>query len=80
VGEQRVGNGFQAGTAVGHGAAEIDGIPEDHGGHHQVESGSPILLVFERPVADFALPMKEQRPRQGVTGLALVQAGIRAAA
>lgn len=44
------------------GAGEIDGVPENDGGDHEIEAGSPVALVFESPIRDFAEPMKEHNP------------------
>ncbi len=80
VDEQRVGDLFLASAAVGDGSAEVDSVPENHGGHNQIEPRGAIALVFQGPIADFPLVMKKQRPSQGVAHLALAQSGIRAAA
>src|SRR3954453_6889589 len=57
----------------GDGALEIARVPEDDRGHQQVQAGGAVLLVLVRPVADFAEPVKEDRARQTVAGLALVE-------
>jgi hypothetical protein len=61
----------------GHGATEIDGIPEDHGRDGEVEAGSPISLIFEGAVTDFAEAMKEYRPGERVASLTFVESGAR---
>ena len=76
VGEQIVADGLAPGAQFGCGAAEIDGVPQDHGGDGEIEAGRPVFLIFEGPVADFAEAMKEHRPGERVARLALVEAGV----
>src|SRR3954453_5906494 len=57
----------------GDGAFEIPRIPEDNRGDQQVEAGGAMLLVLVGAVADLAQPMDEDRPREAVAGLALVE-------
>ena len=57
----------------GDGALEISRVPQDDCGDEQVEAGGAVLLVLVGAVADFAEPMDEDRPRQAVAGLALVE-------
>ena len=62
-----------------HGTLQIDGIPQHDSGHHQIEARRAIALLFETAIANFTEPVKKYCPRQGVTGLTLVQSGLRAA-
>src|SRR3954447_8000619 len=57
----------------GDGASEIPRIPEDNRGDQQVEAGGAMLLVLVGAVADYAQPMDEDRPREAVAGVALVE-------
>ena len=45
--EQLVADGFATGAQLVHGAAEINGVPEDHCGNGEVETGSSVSLIFE---------------------------------
>ena len=57
----------------GDGTLEIAGVPQDDGGHDEVEAGGAMLLVFVGPIANFPETMDEYRPGQAVTGLTLVE-------
>ena len=58
-------------------ATEIDGVPEDDSRDGEIEARSPVSLIFEGAVTDFAETVKEHRPGERVARLALVEAGIR---
>ena len=62
-----------------HGPFQVDRVPQHDGGHHPIEAAGAIALVLEAAVADFAQPVHEHGAGQRVPGLALVQAGLRAA-
>ncbi len=36
-----------------HSASQIDRVPQDDGGGHQVQSTGPVTLIFKRAVTDF---------------------------
>ena len=74
--EQIVTDQFSIGPQFGNGVAEIDRIPEDDGGDDEIEARSPVELIFEGAVADFAKAMKEYRPGKRVACLSLVEAGV----
>jgi hypothetical protein len=76
VGEQIVADGLAPGVQLIDGAAELDGVPEDHGGDSEIEVGRPVSLIFESVVADFAETMKEDPPGERVARLAFVEAGV----
>ena len=59
------------------GAAEIDSIPEGDGRDGEIEPGSPVSLIFEGAVTDFAEAVKEHGPGEGVFRFALVEPGMR---
>lgn len=48
-------------------------FPEDDRRDHKVKAAGAMLLVFIRPVSDFAQPVEEHRAGEGITRLALVQ-------
>ena len=74
--EQIVTDPFAIGAQFGNGMAEIDRIPKDDRRDDEIETRSAVALIFERPVADFAKAMKGP-PRERVTRLSLVEAGVR---
>ena len=80
VGDELIGNGFAAGTQLVDGASEIDGVLENDGGDREIEARSAVALILESPIADFAEAMKEHGPLESVVRLALVEAGVGAAA
>ena len=55
---------------------EIDGVPQNDSGGHQIESAGSITLLLESAVADFAKPVEEHGPGQRVPRLTLVQPGM----
>lgn len=55
-------------------------VPQHDGGHYQIEAAGPVALLLNAPIPDFAEAVKEHRPGQGVTRLALVQPSMHAAA
>ena len=70
--QQMIGDVFDLAQG-GDGALQISGVPEDDRGDDKIEAGGAVLLVFVGAVADFAEPMDEDRARQAVAGLALVE-------
>ena len=77
MGKQNIADNLTLSAQLVNGAPEIDGVPEDDGRNGEIEPGSPIPLIFESAVADFAEAMKEHRPGERVARLALVETGIR---
>jgi hypothetical protein len=62
------------------GTGQVNGVPQDDGADHKVETGSTESLALEGAVADFAALVEEDCPGQLVAGLALVQPGPAAVA
>ena len=77
MGKQKIADNLTLSAQFGNGAPEIDGVPEDDGRYGEIEAGSPVPLVLKSPVTDFTKAMKEHRSGERVTGLALVEPGIR---
>ena len=75
--EQIVTDPFPVGTQFGYGVAEVDRIPKDDGSDDEIETGSTVALIFERPVADCTKAMKEHCPGERVARLALIEASVR---
>ncbi len=65
MGEQGVVDDLALGAQLIDGAAEIDGIPEGDGRDGEIEPGSPVSLIFEGAVTDFAEAVKEHGPGEG---------------
>ena len=59
---------------------QVDRVPQDDGGHHQVEAARAVALVLEAAVAEFPEPVQKHGAGQRVPGLALVQTDLHAAA
>lgn len=59
---------------LGESRFEIERVPVDDGVDEQVQSGRSVELALEGSVAQFSETVEEQRPGQGVLGLALVEA------
>ena len=59
---------------------EIAGVPQDDGGHKEIEAGGAIGLVLEPPVAQLAKLVEEERTGERVARLALVKASLGAPA
>ena len=74
--QQAIGQLFALGPQLGHGAAQVDGVPEDDGRDRQIQARRPVALVFEGAVPDLALAMEKQRAGQRVAGLAFIEAGV----
>jgi hypothetical protein len=55
---------------------EVLGVPVDDDGGQQVQPCHTVVLTFDGPIADFALPPDAQGVFQGVMGLALVEANL----
>lgn len=67
-----------AGTPVAQfpdGLVYADGVPQRDGGADEVEATSPIHLVLVGAVAHLAEAVEEDRPREDVASLALVEPG-----
>ena len=77
MGKQIIADNLALGAQFGDGATEIDGVPEDDSGDGEIEARSPVSLIFEGAVTDFAETMKEHRPGERVARLALVESGVR---
>ncbi len=75
--EKIVTDPFSIGAQFSNGVAEIDCIPKDDGRDDEIKARSPIALIFEGPVADFAKAMKEYRPGERVARLSPVEASVR---
>ena len=59
---------------------QIDRVPEHDGRRHQIQAAGAVALVLEAPVAHLAQAIEEHGPGQGVSGLALVEPSLDAAA
>ena len=75
MGKQIVGDVFPFGSQRVDGFFEIDSVPQNDGGDHQVEAPGAVALIFVGAVADFAESMETDGPGQGVVCLAFVEAG-----
>ena len=51
---------------------EITSVPQDDGGHEEIEAGGAIGLVLEPPVAQLAELVEEERASERVAGFSLV--------
>jgi hypothetical protein len=51
--EQIIAEHFTLRTQFIDRAAEIDGVPEDYGRDGEIETESPVSLIFEGPITDF---------------------------
>lgn len=54
-------------------ARKVSRVPQNDGGHDELEAGCAVLLVFVGAIADFAEAVNEDGTCQAVSGLALVQ-------
>lgn len=63
-----------------YGAFEVSGVPTHDGCCHEIQSARTLALRLEAVVTDFAEAVKEHCPRERVACVALVQAGVNAAA
>ena len=61
-------------------AFQIHGVPQNYGCRYQIQTAGSLALLVKTAVTDFPKSIKEDRPRQGIPGLALVQTGMDAAA
>jgi hypothetical protein len=59
---------------------QIHRVPKHDGSNHQIETRSPVALIFKAAVPDFSEPVEEHSPRKGVSGFSLVQPGLHAPA
>jgi len=73
MGQQLVGNDLTLPAQYLDSSPKIDGVPEDDGGDDEVETAGAVLLAFVDSVTDTAETMKENRAREGVVGLSLIQ-------
>ena len=55
---------------------EAFGVPVDDYGRQQVQPCHTVVLTFDGPITDFALPPDAQGVFQGVMGLALVETNL----
>jgi hypothetical protein len=58
-----------------YGLVYVNGVPQRDGGADEVEAAGLVHLVFVGAVAHLAEAVEEDRPGEGVAGLALVEAG-----
>ena len=79
VPQQRVINGMAVATQRVRSPFQIDRVPQHDGSRYQIEAASPVALLLETAVADFTRAV-ENTARQRIARLALVQAGMHAAA
>jgi hypothetical protein len=56
-----------------HRPLQVDCIPEHDRGDHQVEPRGAVLLVLEAPVPQLPQPVEEDRTRQRIPCLTLVE-------
>lgn len=54
VGKQIIADNLTLGTQLSYSATEINGVPEDYSRDREIEARSPISLIFEGAVTDFA--------------------------
>jgi hypothetical protein len=54
TGKQIIADNLTPGTQLGHSATEINGVPEDYSRDGEIEAISPVSLIFEGAVTDFA--------------------------
>ena len=55
---------------------QVNRVPQNNGGGHQVEAAGPVSLLLEAPISNLAEAVKEHRPGQGVSGFTLVKSGM----
>src|SRR5258707_8245305 len=58
------------------GFSQVDRVPEHDRGNNQAEAICPVLLVFVGSVSQFAETIEKQSPRQDISSLAFVEAGL----
>ncbi len=78
--QQRVINGMAVATQRVRSPFQIDRVPQHDGSRYQIEAASPVALLLETAVADFTQAVEKHCPGQRIARLALVQAGMHAAA
>ena len=59
MGKQIVADYLTLGAQFGNSVPEIDGVPEDGSRVGEIEARSPVSLIFEGAVTDFAETVKE---------------------
>ena len=62
------------------GSFQVDGVPQDDGGHHQVESAGPVVLILKAPIPHFSQAVEEHGAGQRATGFTLFHPSSHAAA
>ena len=80
MGEHLVGYCLPVPANCGDRALQVDRVPEHDGGNHEVQPTCAMALVLVRAIPQFAQPVEEDRPCQGVSRLALIQPDVDAAA
>ena len=80
MGQQIVGNRRSLRAQLPDGTVEIDRVPVNDGSGNEAQAGRAKALVFEGPVSNFPLTVKEHRSTQRVAGLAFVETGMTALA
>lgn len=73
--QEFIGDVLSLRTQESNGPLHVDRVPEDDGGHDEVETAGPVLLGFLRPVANAAQAMEADGAGQCVAGFAFVQLG-----
>ena len=53
---------------------QVDRVPQRDRGDYKVETAGAILLILEGTISDFAQPVEEYSPGEGVSGFALIEA------
>jgi len=81
MGERLVGYGYGLPVLANRGdrALQVDRVPEHDGGDHEVQPTCAMPLVLVRAIPQFAQPVEEHRPCQGVSRLPLIQPDVDAA-
>jgi hypothetical protein len=69
-------NGITTPNVGSNGAFKVYGVPKNYGGDNQVQTAGAISLVLKAAVAEVALAVEEDRPRESISGLAFVEANL----
>ncbi len=80
MGERGIGCRFSCCAQMGDGIGNVGGIPENDRGDDEVEAGGAKLLRLGAAIGDPALLEGADDLREGMTLLALVEAGMAAPA
>jgi len=59
---------------------DVHGVPKRDGGRDESKAASPIALLLKAPVSDFAEAAEEDGSGERISGFALVETGVNAAA